>query len=50
MSDHPRESIAGHVAFDAQAMEACRVDGELVDPNEASFYGSGTMLRRRCRR
>ena len=33
------EAITGHFAFYAQKMDACRVDGELVDPNEGSFYG-----------
>jgi uncharacterized protein (DUF427 family) len=33
------EAITGHIAFYAQKMDMCRVDGEVVDPNEGSFYG-----------
>ena len=31
--------LAGHYAFYAQQMDECTVDGEVVDPNEGSFYG-----------
>lgn len=31
-------SVGGHLAFYAQKLE-CSVDGEVVDPNEGSFYG-----------
>lgn len=31
--------LAGHWAFYAQRLDECRVDGELVAPNEGSFYG-----------
>ena len=33
------EAIAGHVAFYAQLMDRCLVDGEVVDPNPGAFYG-----------
>ena len=33
------EAIAGHVAFYAQLMDRCTVDGEVVDPNPGAFYG-----------
>lgn len=33
------ESLTGHIAFYAQKLDVCRVDGEVVDPNEGSFYG-----------
>ncbi|MDY7104432.1 MAG: DUF427 domain-containing protein [Actinomycetota bacterium] len=33
------EALVDHVAFYAQAMERCTVDGEVVQPNEGSFYG-----------
>ena len=31
-------AIAGHIAFYAGAMDACRVDGELVTPQPGRFY------------
>lgn len=31
--------IVDHFAFYAQQMDECTVDGEVVDPNEGSFYG-----------
>lgn len=31
--------IVDHYAFYAQQMDECAVDGEVVDPNEGSFYG-----------
>lgn len=31
--------IIGHYGFYAQLMDECSVDGEVVDPNEGSFYG-----------
>ena len=31
--------IIGHYGFYAQHMDECSVDGEVVDPNEGSFYG-----------
>lgn len=40
--EHPSpqyEALVGHIAFYAQKVDACRVDGELVDANEGSFYG-----------
>jgi uncharacterized protein (DUF427 family) len=33
------ESIAGRLAFYAQRLDRCSVDGEVVNPNEGSFYG-----------
>ena len=33
------EVIAGYVAFYAQHMDACWIDGEQVQPNEGDFYG-----------
>ena len=33
------ESIVGWWAFYAQLLDECSVDGELVVPNEGSFYG-----------
>ena len=33
------EPIAGHIAFYAQHMDACLVDGEVVQANEGDFYG-----------
>lgn len=38
-------ALAGHFAFYAQKMDACRVDDELVDPNEGSFYGGWITSR-----
>lgn len=35
----PFAPLANHLAFYAQAMDRCIVDGEVVDPNEGSFYG-----------
>jgi len=35
----PFAPIAGHVAFYAQRLDECLVDGERVTPNEGSFYG-----------
>ena len=35
----PFAALAGHVAVYAQAMDACRVDGELVTPQPGGFYG-----------
>lgn len=32
-------AIAGHVAFYAQQMDECTVDGEVVQASEGSFYG-----------
>src|SRR3546814_13080585 len=31
--------LVGHYAFYAQQMDRCTVDGEVVEPNEGSFYG-----------
>lgn len=31
--------IVGHLAFYAQAMDRCTVDGEVVEANEGAFYG-----------
>lgn len=31
--------LAGYVSFFARPMDACRVDGELVTPQEGEFYG-----------
>ncbi|MEM7335824.1 MAG: DUF427 domain-containing protein [Chloroflexota bacterium] len=40
ISPNPRfESIKMHVAFYAEYMEACYVDGELIKPQTGSFYG-----------
>jgi len=33
------EAIAGHVAFYAQLMDRCTVDGEVVEANPGAFYG-----------
>ncbi len=38
-------ALAGHFAFYAQKVDACRVDGEVVDPNEGSFYGGWITSR-----
>lgn len=32
-------AIIGHYAFYPRLMDECTVDGEVVDPNEGSFYG-----------
>ncbi len=32
-------AIRGHWAFYAQKLDQCMVDGEVVDPNDGSFYG-----------
>jgi uncharacterized protein (DUF427 family) len=32
-------SIQGYVAFYAQAMDVCTVDGEVVEPQPGGFYG-----------
>jgi uncharacterized protein (DUF427 family) len=37
--------IAGHVAFYAQLMDECTVDGEVVQANEGSFYGGWITSR-----
>lgn len=39
------EAITGHVAFYAQAMDRCLVDGELVAASEGSFYGGWITSR-----
>jgi uncharacterized protein (DUF427 family) len=33
------EAIRHHLAFYPQRADRCTVDGEIVDPNEGSFYG-----------
>lgn len=33
------EDLKGHIAFYAQLMDACFVDGELVMPQHGTFYG-----------
>ncbi len=33
------EAIQDHLAFYAQMMDECTVDGDVVSPNEGSFYG-----------
>ena len=33
------ESLSGHVAFYPRAMDECRVDGEVVRPQNGHFYG-----------
>jgi uncharacterized protein (DUF427 family) len=35
----PYETLAGHIAFYAQAMDACSVNGERVRAQPGSFYG-----------
>jgi uncharacterized protein (DUF427 family) len=35
----PYEELAGHIAFYAQAMDACSVNGERVTAQPGSFYG-----------
>jgi uncharacterized protein (DUF427 family) len=35
----PFEPIRDHLAFYAQRVDACWVDGERVQPNEGGFYG-----------
>jgi uncharacterized protein (DUF427 family) len=39
------EAIAGYVAFYAQLMDRCLVDGEVVDPNPGGFYGGWITSR-----
>jgi len=39
------ETIAGYLAFYAQSMDACRVDGEPVEANEGAFYGGWITSR-----
>jgi uncharacterized protein (DUF427 family) len=39
------DALAGHFAFYAQKVDACTVDGELVDANEGSFYGGWITSR-----
>lgn len=38
-------AILDHFAFYAQQMDECSVDGEVVDPNEGSFYGGWITSR-----
>ena len=38
-------AIAGYVAFYAQLLDECVVDGERVSPNEGSFYGGWVTSR-----
>lgn len=33
------EAIAGYLAFYPQRVDECRVDGEVVTPNDGDFYG-----------
>ena len=33
------EELVGHVAVMPAPMDQCRVDGEVVSPQEGSFYG-----------
>ncbi|MDH4139730.1 MAG: DUF427 domain-containing protein [Coriobacteriia bacterium] len=35
----PYGALAGHVAFYAQKMDECSVDGEMVQPQPGTFYG-----------
>lgn len=35
----PFERLANHVAFYVAAMEECRVDGEVAQPQPGEFYG-----------
>lgn len=40
--EHPTagyEAIAGHLAFYAQKVDRCSVDGEVVQANDGGFYG-----------
>lgn len=39
------ESIAGHLAFYAQRVDACWVDGERVRANDGGFYGGWITSR-----
>lgn len=39
------EPIAGHLAFYAQKVDACWVDGDRVQPNPGSFYGGWITSR-----
>lgn len=39
------ESIVGHVAFYAQKVDACWVDGERVRANDGGFYGGWITSR-----
>ena len=36
---HPYEALANYVAFYPGKMDACFVDGELVQAQEGDFYG-----------
>jgi uncharacterized protein (DUF427 family) len=36
---HPYEAIANHIAFYPRKMDACYVNGELVQAQESDFYG-----------
>ncbi len=38
-------AIAGYYAFYAQRMDRCTVDGEVVAPNDGSFYGGWITSR-----
>jgi uncharacterized protein (DUF427 family) len=38
-------SITGYLAFYAQKLDECRVDGELVEPNAGGFYGGWVTSR-----
>jgi uncharacterized protein (DUF427 family) len=33
------QAITGHLAFYAQKLDECRLDGEVVRPNPGAFYG-----------
>lgn len=37
--------IAGHLAFYPQRVDRCLVDGEVVEPNEGTFYGGWITSR-----
>lgn len=41
----PYAAVAGYLAFYAQKVDRCRVDGEVVEPNPGSFYGGWITSR-----
>lgn len=41
----PFRAITGHLAFYAQKLDRCSVDGEVVQPNPGAFYGGWVTSR-----
>jgi len=39
------EALTGYIAFYPQRLDRCLVDGEVVEPNEGSFYGGWITSR-----